>query len=401
MASPRSSHETSIEDVRDILVLDEDGQLLDVVEFLREFEADFLHWDGPPASYTGSAPAGLVVATARHALAFDAGPLETTTLAASEGEEGPSRIAVVEASTRTLESRLQELGFDFLVRRPVHPLALRLLLQRVLDRGDEKRLTERVPIGRKVSYRVGVRRRSALLAELSLRGGRLLVPKAHPPNRPITITLPRETGPGAPLTLSGSVVRCEMDDSSDGLGFSLGVAFRALSPEDEQALTLVLETWSRGPRALTDEQAARLLDPRDGRGRSPRLRPTREHRRRTPRRRFRGRVAALERRGGTMRALVGQNLSTEGMLIEPHPDLALGDKLCLALCGAPGERIVLRAEVVRDDGKAGLALRFDAPPEEVRRQLEALLEGLPTLERLVEGEPGGIATVVCEIQTTG
>ncbi len=102
-----------------------------------------------------------------------------------------------------------------------------------------------------------------------------------------------------------------------------------------------------------------------------------------------------------MRTLVGRNLSTGGMLIEPHPDLAPGDKLCLALCGTEGERIVVRAEVVRDDGEAGLALRFQTPPEEVRQQLETLLDRLPAVERFVEGETRGIATVLGEIQTRG
>ncbi len=204
-----------MENVHEVLVLDEDGQLLDVVELLREFEADFLHWDAPPGSYTGSAPGRLVVATARHALAFEPVPLDAAAGASAEKEGCPSRIAVLEESTRTLEGRLRELRFDFLVRRPVHPLALRLLLQRVLDQGDEKRGTERVPIGRKVSYRTGWRRRPALLVELSLRGCRLLVPKASQPDTPITITLPKEFGAGASLALSGWVLRCELGDASD------------------------------------------------------------------------------------------------------------------------------------------------------------------------------------------
>jgi hypothetical protein len=307
----------------------------------------------------------------------------------------------VDTSSHTLEGRLRELGFDFLVRRPVHPLALRLLLQRAPDQGDQRRVAERVPIGRKVSYRTGVWRRPALLVELSLRGGRLLVLKASQPDTPITITLPKEFGAGAPLSLSGWVLRCELGDASDQLGFSLGVGFGVLSPEDEQSLSLILDAWSQGPPALPPEQAATLFDRSGVRWRRPRHRPTRGHRRKTSRRRFRGRVAALERRGSAMRTLVGRNLSTEGMLIEPHADLAPGDKLCLALSGTDGKRIVVRAEVVRDDGEAGLALRFHAPPEEVRQQLETLLDRLPTVERFVESETRDIATVVCEIQTRG
>ena len=54
----------------------------------------------------------------------------------SEQDGSLVRIVVVNEDSTTLRSRLRSAGFDFLVRRPVHPEALRLLLLRVLYRGD-------------------------------------------------------------------------------------------------------------------------------------------------------------------------------------------------------------------------------------------------------------------------
>ena len=92
-------------DVHEVLVLDEDGQLLDVVELLREFEADFLHSDAPPGSYTGSAPGRLVVATARHALAFEPGPKD----AAAGGSDVVGKNAGAEdAGAKTSDAAVQQ-----------------------------------------------------------------------------------------------------------------------------------------------------------------------------------------------------------------------------------------------------------------------------------------------------
>ena len=97
-----------------------------------------------------------------------------------------------------------------------------------------------------------------------------------------------------------------------------------------------------------------------------------------------------------LRTLIGRNLSTSGMVVEPHPDLAVGDEFCLAIFGGPGERVVLRARVAHELGR-GLELRFEEPPADERRQLEALVRRLPTLECLEEGEGAPTRGVVGEI----
>ncbi|NIU03328.1 MAG: hypothetical protein GWO40_03345, partial [Gammaproteobacteria bacterium] len=67
-----------------------------------------------------------------------------------------------------------DLGFLYLVRRPIHPHALRLMLLRLLWRGEERRTEPRVPIGYEVQVRSRLRRKDAWLADLS-RGGCLLL----------------------------------------------------------------------------------------------------------------------------------------------------------------------------------------------------------------------------------
>ena len=97
-----------------------------------------------------------------------------------------------------------------------------------------------------------------------------------------------------------------------------------------------------------------------------------------------------------LRTLIGRNLSTSGMVVEPHPDLALGDEFCLAIFGGPAERVVLRARVARVLGR-GLELRFEEPSADEHRWLEALVRRLPTLECLEEGEGAPAPGVVGEI----
>jgi hypothetical protein len=70
-----------------------------------------------------------------------------------------------------------------------------------------------------------------------------------------------------------------------------------------------------------------------------------------------------------------------------------GLKLSLALYASDQvEPIIVAARVVRSDGLRGCGLRFDDPPPEVVARLQALVDGLPCVESLTEGEqrPQGI-----------
>jgi hypothetical protein len=265
-------------------------------------------------------------------------------------------------------------GFDYLVRRPVHPGALRLLLLRALYRGPERRVTVRYPIGGEVSYKLGLRRRRATLLEISLRGCRLHAESPAEPDARITVTLPKEFTGTKSVSLPGWVVRCVPGSKAS---HEIAVAFEALSNPVERGLRTVLKRKIRG---LDPDDNAPLTELGD--------------RRQDGRRSFRGEVRLQDR---AARALVGRDLSTGGMLVEQNLDLRLGEMPVLEIFGRDAEDAVrVQARVVRDDDN-GMALQFVDVPAAAAEQLEALVAGLPAVERLADSELEAMGTVVAEI----
>jgi hypothetical protein len=89
--------------------------------------------------------------------------------------------------------------------------------------------------------------------------------------------------------------------------------------------------------------------------------------------------------GDAPRIILGRDLSVQGMRVEPHPDLALGSTVRVALYGGEGEEpLTLDAAVSRDDGEGGLLLRFTDLGPEASDRLEVLVTRLPPLEALVK-----------------
>ena len=79
--------------------------------------------------------------------------------------------------------------------------------------------------------------------------------------------------------------------------------------------------------------------------------------------------------------LVGEDLSAEGLRVEPHPSITLGDRLHLAFfdeCGPDPLRV--EAEAARDDGNLGWLLRFVDLDKEVTRRIHRLMRKLPATE---------------------
>jgi hypothetical protein len=183
------------------VILIDDGELDDIRRLLDELGADFVHLRGGSVPAAVEPPAHLFVATARRAVLARRWP------PAVGRPPRPMKIAVVDEDSNTARAMLRRMGFDLLVRRPVHAYALRLVLLRALYRGDERRRETRVPIGSEVGFRIGLRRRTALLAELSARGGRLLVRDAVAPGTRLTLQLPRSAGGARGVSLRAKVVR--------------------------------------------------------------------------------------------------------------------------------------------------------------------------------------------------
>jgi hypothetical protein len=95
------------------------------------------------------------------------------------------------------------------------------------------------------------------------------------------------------------------------------------------------------------------------------------------------------------RVLIGRDLSVGGMRVERAPNLAVGQRFQIALHVAPGQTpLVLHAEVVRDDGMRGFAVRFRDVEESAARYLAKMVDSLPVLA-------GGEGVVVSEIVHSG
>jgi hypothetical protein len=397
-----------------VLLLD-DGELDDVQECLEEMGVAFGRVRGGAIVRNTPPPERLLVSTPRRIDAVRLPP------AGSEEAKRLVRIVVVNEDSTTLRDHLRRIGFDFLVRRPVHPEALRLLLLRSLYAGEERRGEQRVAMGIGVSFRTGLLPRHATMVDLSSRGCRLLSSYALEPGRRVSVQLP--DGASAPLVVRGQVIRISLDEHLGPDGpYSAAVAFEALPDEARARLAHVLARRATGPATLGDGAAGEALVPPEARAAdlrrvelpvdvrvTPETSPPRPvavldeteddqppERRRAPRGAYSRRVPAFGDRA--MRVLVARDLSVGGMRVERLAGLAIGDRLHLAIYGrAEEEPTLVWATVARDDGADGMALVFDAVPPATAERIEKVLVDLPAVESLHDDEARAMGTVVTEI----
>jgi hypothetical protein len=404
---------------RPSILLVDDGELDDVRDLLVELGADVCALRGGSIPETVEPPEDLFIASARRALLASDWP--------SASGAGPTRLAVVAEDSNTLRQMLRRLGFDYLVRRPVHHEALRLLLLHCLFRGEEKRREPRAVIGREVAYRVGLKRRTAILAELSGQGLRLVGDASLAPGTRVLVQFPGKLG--GPFAVNAHVVRAHERTSREGR--TEWVLALSIDPGDKTGRKRMRELAKQlqgGPLALTppvprapagpqpaagqrvaeatppaaqpdadldrsdfDEDAAAPAGYEDAEGASER----RRHRRA----RFRRSVMAIDE--ARPRVLVGRDLSSGGMRVDPDPVLAPGQLLRLAVYGAAREEpFLVRARVIRSDAKDGAALQFEELDAATARRVEGLVALLPSVESLRDGEAGSVGTVVSEVLET-
>jgi len=336
-----------------------DGELADVRVLLEELGVRVWEEEG----LGGDTPWDLVAFTPAKVPALRRAP------------ETGTRLAVVHRDARTLRAMLRREGVDFVVRRPVHPAALRLLLLRALYRGPERRGEGRVAVGAPARLRVGLRRETVLLADLSPSSSRLLGSRRLAPGRRVRLCLDGRLTGGPVLRVAGEVIRSQPargEPGRDG-SWETVLSLRPSSPRSARRLAAIVERHAGGPATLPE--AAASTGPQG-------------ERRRRPRRPFARRVIALGEQAS--RVLIGRDLSLGGMRVEPVPGLRVGRDLRLALHdGSRAFPLVVSARVVRDDGERGHVLRFTRLDEAGRRYLEGLLESLPTLaDPRGEGQEG-------------
>jgi hypothetical protein len=406
---------------RPAAVLVDDGSLGDVEAALRELGADTrcVPCSGNGETPSFPMPTRLFVTTARLACSlYLPAPTEDDRLVA---------IAVAGDGSQTLSSMMRRLGFHYVVRRPTHPEALRLLLRRALYGGAEHRRAERFPFGAEVVWRAGWKKRRAAMVEISATGCRLRAPRGARLGAPIRIWIPAEATGDRRIVLRGRIARRD-PRPSDGMagGCSLAVAFDAPSARMQRRLEALLAIARRGPATLprraalarsasapapdlataappvpAPDPAAAPAPVAGAAGPGPSAAPppggAPDEAAPTPERRCLPRVS-LEREivsldaTGTRaaHALVGRDLSLLGMRVDPHPELALHQRLRIALYEPSVARpIVVDAEVARDDGEAGLALRFVDVDPGVAEEIACIVAALPSLESL-HHDPGRI-----------
>ncbi len=160
---------------------------------------------------------------------------------------GAVRIAIIESTSKTLRTMLSRSGIEWLVRRPFHPAALRLLLLHCIYQGPEKRSATRVSIGAAIRYQSGWSKRGALLAEISARDCRILAPRPVPVGTPLKLRLPLELAGRPPLVLDGRVVRTAKE--GDG-AHEVCVLFDPLGLDENLRLKELVEAHSQGPAML-------------------------------------------------------------------------------------------------------------------------------------------------------
>jgi hypothetical protein len=361
-----------------VLVVD-DGELEDVRHILAELEVEFALLRGGAIPDKIESPGRLFVATPRRALL--AQHWKT-----APGAAGPMRIGVVAEDSNTLRTMLRRLGFHLLIRRPVNPYALRLILLRAIYSGEERRQDDRVPIGAPVTYRSGLFRRPATLAELSLRGGRLLTEAPPRTGARIAFQVPVPDTTRT-LALRARVVRVSNDPVQ---GSQHAVAFTLEKHGVGADLHRLLQHYRSGPAQAAGEA------PAAAQAKLPLAAPSADaERRKHERVVFEKEVIGLSEEAATV--LVGRDLSIGGMRVEDNPQLEVGMRLRLAVFGAPREEpILVRAEVTRaDDGSH--ALRFVDVGAESAARLEKLVAHLPSVEPLDQEEADGLGAVVSRI----
>jgi hypothetical protein len=398
-----------------VLLLD-DGELDALADLMTRSGIAFERMRGGAVPDDLGPPDSLLVTTPRHAAKVRRG----SPPGARPGR--PVRIIAVEEDSPSMRRMLRNMGFQMLVRQPAHPEVWRLLIQRALYQGEERRQELRLPVGSEVSLETGAGH--ALLVDISNRGCHLVTEESLEVDGRVRFPLASGSGRDEFMELSGRVVRSsEWTVRSDGgMLHSSAVLFDAdLDDAVRMQLTRLINSRITGsapvpcgavdvaplPSAESPVLPGLRLDDEtdppvptdlevDYRVEAQSGDESAADRRQTTRGDFPQSVVVM----GDPHAhvLIGRDLSSGGMRVECLPGLALGDHLKLALHGpSEAEPIEVAAEVVRDDGEEGLALRFLDLSAETSRSLEKIVACLPAVESLEDEEVDGVGTILSEV----
>jgi hypothetical protein len=378
-----------------VLVLD-DGELEDIQQMLQEMQIPFARIRGGATVADTEPPKDLLIATPRR--------IDTVRTAVGSAADPPIRMMVVNEDSIALRTQLRRSGFDYLVRRPVHAEALRLMLLHCCYKGEERRKEPRVAVGVEISFRSGPSSHAATLVDLSSRGCRLLTDHEVELGKRVTVQIPEALDDGGELLeLPARVAHVAQADPGSPASIWLGCAFDRIDELAQHALALIIEDHEQGPAKLrTGRSGATAASPaiaKPSRPATPDHATTCDDRRAERRAAYSQTIPAFGERA--LRVLVGRDLSVGGMRVERHSDLWLGDHLQLAIYGEAGqEPMLIWGHVERSDGDDGVVLRFDPLDQATQARLERLVANLPSVESLSDSEAEAMGTVLGEILLT-
>jgi hypothetical protein len=398
----------NVHDSSPAVLLHHDGELSDVRSLLESLGAEFEERIGDPGKGDEVGHWDVIVASPRRLLHARAGSMVTR----------PTLIAVLEGDSRTLRSHLRRMRVDLMVKRPVHPAALRLLILHTLYRGPEKRRKQRVSVGAEIRIRAGLFARAATLTDLSVRGCQLLTRRSLRNGRPVRLRVPAQVTGGKPLRVKGTVVRTRAAPGCPPSTKSVAVRFEGLTPRLRSALQEIIERHQSGPATIEAKAVQptprgpsapeREAPPIEAAPRPAATKPEipaampepagpaeTSDRRRADRHSYDRRVVALSEEA--TRVLLGRDISRSGMRVDPNESLSLGDVLQIALHTTDrAEPLVIRARVQRDDGPGGLVLRFESADGPMGERIHALVDHLPLLSGGGEEDEGVVISEILE-----
>lgn len=351
----------------------------------------------------------------------------------------PNTLAIADHASKTMLAQLSRVGASLVIRRPIHPRTLRLVLLHQIYRGPERRRRRRTLIGHPVRVGTGLFKQRATLLELSDTGARIELPKAPKVGSKLTIVIGKDLTLGKPLKLQANILRSIRASGENGRAESVvGVAL--LEPrKHRKAVVSILDRFASGPASwngkveptaveatsapnavhaeptpeveeIDFEASARRLPP----ARTMRPPPVAEveaepiveseeaaeigdtatqeadpdERRSDPRIPYGRRVVALGEEAA--RILVGRDLSHGGMRIARTNALDVGDTLRVVLhCGTELEPLVVLAKALRDDGEAGVVLGFPALSDGQRDHLEKIIASSSPIRVGADETPNG------------
>jgi hypothetical protein len=173
----------------------DDGELGDVRKLLEQLGVEWVR-----ADEDSDRPTALWIVSPQRLVGSQSAP---------DASAQVFRIVVADKMTHALQREIERSRPDFLVSRPFHPAALRLLILHALYVGPERRGSARIALSTAIRFRTSVFSRGATLVELSRGGCRLIAERLPAVGETVTVILPRELTGQTSLQLPGRVVAAD------------------------------------------------------------------------------------------------------------------------------------------------------------------------------------------------